>query len=149
RIDMLATRPRSAHKSLVEFVFIYVQIRRYVHYPFILQTNMFVVIRYCALPIGNRVVKNRLSTMRWSIIAFMTVLLAACSLNPLRWGDHGVVARGVYCGTTSQASEAHYFATRDALAEWIDHRDILAFDAGVMTDRGAIVIEMGQRPTGG
>lgn len=82
-------------------------------------------------------------------MCLILVALTACSLNPLRRGDARVVERSVYCGTTSQQSAAHYFANEPDFAEWIEYRGIMAFDADSIADNGAIVVEMGQRPTGG
>lgn len=87
--------------------------------------------------------------MRLVVICLVLAGLAGCSLNPLRQGEARVVERSVYCGTTSQQSAAHYFAAEADFAEWIEYRGIMAFDADAATDRGVIVVEMGQRPTGG
>ncbi len=87
--------------------------------------------------------------MRLVVICLVLAALAGCTLNPLRQGAARVVERSIYCGTTSQQSAAHYFSNEADFADWIDYRGIMAFDAGAATDRGAIVVEMGQRPTGG
>lgn len=41
------------------------------------------------------------------------------------------------------------FATKAELARWIGYRGIRAFDADAADDGGVIVVEMGQRMTGG
>ncbi len=87
--------------------------------------------------------------MRLVVICLALAVLAGCSLNPLRQGGTRVVERSIYCGTTSQQSAAHYFSDEPDLADWIEYRGIMDFDAGAASDNGAIVIEMGQRPTGG
>lgn len=93
--------------------------------------------------------KSAAVTVHWAGIAACAALLAGCSVLSFNPGAANVLARGVYCGTTSQQSAVHYFATQAALARWIDYRGIRAFDADVLADGGAIVVEMGQRLTGG
>src|SRR5699024_502456 len=75
--------------------------------------------------------------------------LAGCSFIGFHPGGPNVVDSAVYCGTTSQQSAVHYFANEAALARWIDYRGIREFDADAAADGGAIVVEMGQRMTGG
>lgn len=87
--------------------------------------------------------------MQWLAMAVCTILLAGCSIIPFSTGMANVVDSGVYCGTTSQQSAVHYFATKAELARWIDYRGIQAFDADAAAEGGAIVVEMGQRMTGG
>lgn len=82
-------------------------------------------------------------------VALCAVMLAGCSIIPFSSGIANVVDRGVYCGTTSQQSAVHYFATKAELARWIDYRGIRAFDADAAAAGGVIVVEMGQRMTGG
>lgn len=87
--------------------------------------------------------------MQWAGICLGAATLAGCSFMGLNPGAANVVDRGVYCGTTSQQSAVHYFATQAELARWIDYRGIRAFDADAAADGGVIVVEMGQRMTGG
>lgn len=87
--------------------------------------------------------------MQWIVAASGLALLAGCSVIPFNSGMVNVVDSSVYCGTTSQQSAVHYFATQAAFAKWIDYRGIQAFDAGAAAEGGAIVVEMGQRMTGG
>lgn len=77
------------------------------------------------------------------------VALAGCSF--VGFNPHGanVVDSAAYCGTTSQKAAVHYFATQAQLARWIDYRGIDGFDAGAAASGGVIVVEMGQRMTGG
>lgn len=82
-----------------------------------------------------------------SVIAIAT--LAGCSFIGIHPGGANVVDSAVYCGTTSQQSAVHYFAAEAELARWIDYRGIREFDADPAADGGVIVVEMGQRMTGG
>lgn len=88
--------------------------------------------------------------MRLAVMVVATGMLAACSLNPLHSGDQAeVIDKGTYCGTTSQDSAAHYFATPQALGDWLDYRSITEIKPAIAADGGVIIVEMGQRPTGG
>lgn len=80
-----------------------------------------------------------------------TAMLAGCGV--LHLGNGGppglkVVGKSDYCGTASQNSEVHYFANPDAYDDWIHYRDINDLSAN-NARHGVIVVEMGQRPTGG
>lgn len=88
-------------------------------------------------------------TLRVAAACLSVAILAGCSWVGFNPGKANVVDRSMYCGTTSQQSAVHYFGTRAALARWIDYRGIRAFDADAAADDGAIVVEMGQRMTGG
>jgi len=84
--------------------------------------------------------------------ASVVVLLAGCSALHLGAGGPPgmkVVGKSNYCGTASQASEVHYFANVDDYQDWIDYRDINDLNAKGAQDRGVVLVEMGQRPTGG
>ncbi|AWN17528.1 hypothetical protein SALB1_3334 [Salinisphaera sp. LB1] len=59
-----------------------------------------------------------------------------------------MVGKSTYCGTPSQASEVHYFADPDAFQNWIDYRNVNGFNPK-MARNGVLIVEMGQRPTGG
>ncbi|WP_185015663.1 protease complex subunit PrcB family protein [Salinisphaera orenii] len=77
-------------------------------------------------------------------------LLAACSLNPFQRGDSlRVLEESRYCGTPSQDSDAVFFGDSARFGDWIAYRSIEEFDADLAADRGVLVVEMGQRPTGG
>ncbi|KEZ78794.1 hypothetical protein C41B8_01652 [Salinisphaera hydrothermalis C41B8] len=88
--------------------------------------------------------------MRLGLLLISSVALSACSV--LHLGDSAsgvsVVGKNTYCGTPSQQSEAHYFATPGAFQNWIDYRNISGFSPK-MARNGVLVVEMGQRPTGG
>ncbi|WP_158590791.1 protease complex subunit PrcB family protein [Salinisphaera sp. LB1] len=58
------------------------------------------------------------------------------------------MGKSTYCGTPSQASEVHYFADPDAFQNWIDYRNVNGFNPK-MARNGVLIVEMGQRPTGG
>ena len=75
--------------------------------------------------------------------------VAGCSFIGWHAGPATVVDRGVYCGTTSQHSAVHYFANEAEFASWIDYRGIREFKPKTARDDGVIVVEMGQRMTGG
>lgn len=89
---------------------------------------------------------------RYLVAAAMVALLAGCSTLHLGGGGPPglkIVGNSTYCGTASQASEVHYFATPDAYQNWIDYRNVNGLDAEGAKKRGVVVVEMGQRPTGG
>lgn len=88
--------------------------------------------------------------IRFAISVFVVALLAACSLNPLRGGDGArVVGDSLYCGTSSQDSETHYFPDRNTFEDWLEYRNIKDFDASLASNSGILVVELGQRPTSG
>ena len=80
----------------------------------------------------------------------LLLVLAGCALGPGRGGTRvDVIGESQYCGTTSQDSDALYFADANAFGNWIDYRSINEFNPGMASPNGVIVVEMGQRPTGG
>lgn len=82
----------------------------------------------------------------------MVAMLAGCSTLHLGGGGPPglkIVGKSTYCGTASQASEVHYFATPDDYQNWIDYRNVKGLNAKGAKERGVVVVEMGQRPTGG
>ncbi|WP_353108420.1 protease complex subunit PrcB family protein [Salinisphaera dokdonensis] len=80
----------------------------------------------------------------------LLVTLAACAMGPGRGGPQAkVIGESQYCGTASQDSNVLYFADASAFGDWIDYRGINEFDADMASGNGLVVIEMGQRPTGG
>jgi len=88
--------------------------------------------------------------MRLLGAACIVALLAACSLSPTRKGqDARIVDESQYCGTSSQNSEVHYFADRDTFDDWLKYRSIKTFDPALARNGGVIIVDMGQRPTGG
>lgn len=89
---------------------------------------------------------------RLIVVTAMVALLAGCSALHLGGGGPEglkVVGHSKYCGTASQASEVHYFATPGDYQNWIDYRNVNGLDADDAKKRGVVVVEMGQRPTGG
>lgn len=90
-----------------------------------------------------------IAVVRMTVVCLSMAALAGCSFMGFTPGAANVVDSSAYCGTTSQQSAVHYFATRADLARWIDYRGIRAFDADAAADGGVIVVEMGQRMTGG
>ncbi|GAB3682786.1 protease complex subunit PrcB family protein [Salinisphaera aquimarina] len=88
--------------------------------------------------------------LRLATIFIVLGLLAACSINPFR-GSSGarVVGESQYCGTSSQDSDAHYFADSSVFEDWLDYRSISEFKPSMAVNGGIIIVEMGQRPTGG
>lgn len=87
---------------------------------------------------------------RIGLLLIAVLVLGGCSVLPFGRSASGVtvVGKSTYCGTPSQASEVHYFADPGAFQNWIDYRNIRGFD-GDMAKQGVLVVEMGQRPTGG
>jgi hypothetical protein len=83
-------------------------------------------------------------------LSLLLFALAGCALGPGRGGPKvDVIGESQYCGTTSQDSNALYFANANAFGNWIDYRRIGEFQPGMASPDGVIVVEMGQRPTGG
>ena len=90
--------------------------------------------------------------MRLLIAAAFAATLTACSTLHLGAGGPPglkIVGKSVYCGTPSQSSEVHYFADPDSYQNWIDYRNIDDLNAKAARERGVVIVEMGQRPTGG
>lgn len=88
--------------------------------------------------------------MRLLVTAAVLTMLAACSLGSTRGAQSAAVTgESQYCGTSSQDSQVHYFADVGAFSDWIEYRSISDFEPALAADGGAIVVEMGQRPTGG
>ncbi|MES1926940.1 protease complex subunit PrcB family protein [Salinisphaera sp. T31B1] len=87
---------------------------------------------------------------RLLITTVLLTLIAGCSLNPFRGASGAqVIGESQYCGTASQDSAAHYFADASSFGDWIDYRSISEFKPSMAVNGGVIVVEMGQRPTGG
>lgn len=93
---------------------------------------------------------KRMSIMRISVMLIAVLAAAGCSVLHLGQSASGVtvVGKSTYCGTPSQAAEVHYFADADAFQNWIDYRNVSGFNAK-MAKKGLLIVEMGQRPTGG
>ncbi|WP_440856200.1 hypothetical protein [Salinisphaera sp. RV14] len=91
-----------------------------------------------------------MSLMRLGLLLIASVAIAGCSTLHLGRSASGVsvVGKSTYCGTPSQASEVHYFADPDAFQNWIDYRNVNGFNPK-MARNGVLIVEMGQRPTGG
>lgn len=87
---------------------------------------------------------------RIGLLLLASLAVAGCSVLPIGRSASGVSVAGksTYCGTPSQASDVHYFADPDDFQSWIDYRNIKGFNAD-MARHGVLVVEMGQRPTGG
>ena len=86
-----------------------------------------------------------------SIVGACAVLsLSACSVLGVGANTAGVkiVGKQQYCGTPSQSSEIHYFASQAAFDNWVQYRDVGDWQETVSSP-GLVVVEMGQRPTGG
>ena len=80
----------------------------------------------------------------------LVLVLAGCALGPGRGGPSAkVIGESQYCGTTSQDSNALYFGNPTEFGNWIDYRSISEFSPSMVAPNGVIVVEMGQRPTGG
>lgn len=90
-----------------------------------------------------------MAPVKWACLGVVVTGLAGCGAVGFNAGGANVVDSAAYCGTTSQQAAVHYFATQAELARWIDYRDIDEFDASAAANGGAIVVEMGQRMTGG
>ncbi|MGB7755391.1 MAG: protease complex subunit PrcB family protein [Salinisphaera sp.] len=88
--------------------------------------------------------------MRLGLLVIASVTIAGCSALHLGGNASGVsvVGKSTYCGTPSQASEVHYFADPDAFQNWIGYRNVSGFSPK-MARNGVLIVEMGQRPTGG
>lgn len=91
-----------------------------------------------------------MSLMRLGLLLIASVAIAGCSTLHLGRSASGVsvVGKSTYCGTPSQASEVHYFSDPDAFQNWIDYRNVNGFNEK-MARNGVLIVEMGQRPTGG
>ncbi|MES1941991.1 hypothetical protein T5B8_17211 [Salinisphaera sp. T5B8] len=88
--------------------------------------------------------------MRSLFSGLLVFVLAGCALGPGRGGPKvDVIGESQYCGTTSQDSDALYFGNANAFGNWIDYRSIGEFSPDMAAPNGVIVVEMGQRPTGG
>lgn len=86
------------------------------------------------------------------LIPLLAILALLGGCATLHLGNpHGlaVVGKTEYCGTPSQASDVHYFADPDAFGDWIAYRDISGLKPSMARHGGVIVVEMGERPTGG
>lgn len=89
---------------------------------------------------------------RLLIAAALAATLTACTALHLGAGGPPglkIVGKSVYCGTPSQSSEVHYFADQGSYQNWIDYRNIDDLNAKAARERGVVIVEMGQRPTGG
>ena len=88
--------------------------------------------------------------IRIIVLSLALVLMAGCASNPTRGGANlDVVAESNYCGTSSQDSDVHYFADASAFGDWIEYRSVTEFEPRMASPNGIIIVEMGQRPTGG
>lgn len=87
---------------------------------------------------------------RVGLLFLACLSVAGCSMFHLGGNPSGVSVIGdsTYCGTSSQNSEVHYFADPNAFQNWIDYRNITDFNRK-MARHGVLIVEMGQRPTGG
>jgi len=80
----------------------------------------------------------------------LLLLIAGCSINPFRGASGAqVIGESEYCGTSSQDSAAQYFADASSFGDWIDYRSVSEFKPSMAVNGGVIIVEMGQRPTGG
>lgn len=90
--------------------------------------------------------------MRLGFLLIAVLAVAGCSTLHLGFGGSAdgvkVVGRTEYCGTPSQASAVHYFPNADAFENWIDYRNVQGLKPR-MARNGLLVVEMGERPTGG
>lgn len=86
---------------------------------------------------------------RLLLLSLLLPILAACAAGPGRGVQAQVVGESQYCGTASQDSSVRYFPDADAFGNWIDYRNTHDFNAGMAQGNGVVVVEMGQRPTGG
>ena len=77
-------------------------------------------------------------------------MLTACSTLGFGGNKAGVriVGKQTYCGSASQASEVHYFSTQAGFDNWVNFRDLGNWHESVKAP-GLMIVEMGQRPTGG
>lgn len=91
-----------------------------------------------------------MTVIRLGLLAIAAAAIAGCSVLHLGESASGVkvIGRNTYCGTPSQASAVHYFASPNAFQNWIDYRDISGFNPN-MARNGVLIVEMGERPTGG
>ena len=87
---------------------------------------------------------------RLLLLSLLLPILAACALGPGRGGAKArVVGESQYCGTASQDSNVLYFPDAATFGDWIDYRGINEFEPDMAKRNGVVVVEMGQRPTGG
>lgn len=91
-----------------------------------------------------------MTLIRLAAVAIFGMAATGCSVLHLSGNSAGVrvVGKQTYCGTPSQASAVHYFATKAEFENWATYRDIDGWSENV-PPRGLVVVEMGQRPTGG
>ena len=86
------------------------------------------------------------------LFALGTCALALTACTTLGFGGNNagvrIVGKQKYCGSASQASEVHYFATQASFDNWVDFRDLSNWHETVRKP-GLMIVEMGQRPTGG
>ncbi len=84
------------------------------------------------------------------VIGACACVLTACATFGLGGNKAGVriVGKQKYCGSASQASEVHYFASQAGFDNWVNFRDLGNWHETVRKP-GLLVVEMGQRPTGG
>ncbi len=89
-------------------------------------------------------------SVRLIIISVCACSLTACATFGFGGNQAGVriVGKQNYCGSASQASEVHYFASQAGFDNWVNFRDLGNWQETVGTP-GLMVVEMGQRPTGG
>lgn len=80
----------------------------------------------------------------------LLLLITGCSINPFRGASGAqMIGESEYCGTSSQDSAAHYFANASSFGDWIEYRSINEFKPSMAVNGGVVIVEMGQRPTGG
>ena len=95
------------------------------------------------------------SSLSMRSLCLITIGACACALTACASFGFGgnpagvrIVGKQKYCGSASQASEVHYFATQAGFDNWVDFRDLNNWHEKVRQP-GLMVVEMGQRPTGG
>jgi len=87
---------------------------------------------------------------RLLLLTLLLPVMAACAMGPSRGGVQAkVLGESQYCGTASQDSGALYFADADEFGDWINYRGVNDFNPQMANGNGIVVVEMGQRPTGG
>jgi len=80
----------------------------------------------------------------------LLLLVTGCAVNPFRGASGAqVIGESQYCGTSSQDSAAQYFGDASTFGDWLAYRSISEFKPSMAVNGGVIVVEMGQRPTGG
>lgn len=89
-------------------------------------------------------------SVRLIMISVCACTLTACATFGFGGNQAGVriVGKQKYCGSASQSSEVHYFASQAGFDNWVDFRDLGNWHETVRTP-GLMIVEMGQRPTGG